>query len=180
MQCAGTGVLEKVVRTPVGLESILADRRQLRRVGTEGMSVLSMCRRLEARGPVSTGLLQILDGLRGVAVLGVMELESPAINAGTRLGDRAGVSGPHNRRDRGYASPALTRYAARCPAHELESTCGSGLDEANPRRAPEVSLTVRKSYCLVKRLEPDRGYHEPALPSGSTPLNRAVGALATP
>src|SRR5207247_5591089 len=29
-----------------------------------------------------------------------------------------------------------------------KSTCGSGLDEANPRRAPEVSLTARKSYCL--------------------------------
>jgi len=29
-----------------------------------------------------------------------------------------------------------------------KSTCGSGLHEANPRRAPEVSLTARKSCCL--------------------------------
>src|SRR5215468_7546994 len=39
---------------------------------------------------------------------------------------------------------------------------------------------ARVAYALVKRLEPYRGYHEHALPSGSIPLNRAVGAPATP
>ena len=39
---------------------------------------------------------------------------------------------------------------------------------------------ARVAYALVKRREPYRGYHEHALPSGSIPLNRAVGAPATP
>src|SRR4030095_2711841 len=39
---------------------------------------------------------------------------------------------------------------------------------------------ARVAYALVKRLEPYRGYHEHALPNGSVPLTRAVGAPATP
>jgi hypothetical protein len=39
---------------------------------------------------------------------------------------------------------------------------------------------ARVAYALVKRLEPYRGYHEHALPSGSIPLTRAVGAPTTP
>ena len=39
---------------------------------------------------------------------------------------------------------------------------------------------ARVAYALVKRLETYRGYHEHALPSGSIPLTRAVGAAATP
>jgi hypothetical protein len=58
-------------------------------------------------------------------------------------------------------------------------------DPGNPdvRRqalAAVAAKTARVVYALVKRLEPYRGYHEKALPSGSIPLNRAVGALATP
>jgi hypothetical protein len=58
-------------------------------------------------------------------------------------------------------------------------------DPGNPdvRRqalAAVAAKTARVVYALVKRLEPYRGYHEQALPSGSIPLNRAVGALATP
>ncbi len=39
---------------------------------------------------------------------------------------------------------------------------------------------ARVAYALVKRNQPYRGYHEHALPSGSIPLIRAVGATPTP
>jgi len=39
---------------------------------------------------------------------------------------------------------------------------------------------ARVAYAVVKHDQPSRGYHEHALPSGSIPLKRAVGAHATP
>jgi hypothetical protein len=59
-------------------------------------------------------------------------------------------------------------------------------DPGNPdvRRKALTAVAAKMArvvaYALVNRLEPYRGYHEHALPSGSIPLNRAVGALATP
>ena len=58
-------------------------------------------------------------------------------------------------------------------------------DPTNPdvRRKALTAVAAkmaRVAYALVKRQEPYRGYHEHALPSGSIPLKRAVGALATP
>src|SRR5262245_13623234 len=58
-------------------------------------------------------------------------------------------------------------------------------DPTNPdvRRKALTAVAAkmaRVAYALVKRQEPYRGYHEHALPSGSIPLKRAVGAPATP
>jgi len=39
---------------------------------------------------------------------------------------------------------------------------------------------ARVAYAVVKHDQPYHGYHEHALPSGSIPLKRAVGARATP
>jgi hypothetical protein len=39
---------------------------------------------------------------------------------------------------------------------------------------------ARMAYAVVKHDQPYRDYHEHALPSGSIPLKRAVGAHATP
>jgi transposase len=58
-------------------------------------------------------------------------------------------------------------------------------DPGNPdlRRKALTAVAAkmaRVAYALVKRNQPYRGYHEHALPSGSIPLIRAVGAPATP
>jgi transposase len=58
-------------------------------------------------------------------------------------------------------------------------------DPGNPdvRRKALTAVAAkmaRVAYAVVKRNQPYRGYHEHALPSGSIPLTRAVGASATP
>ena len=58
-------------------------------------------------------------------------------------------------------------------------------DPGNPdvRRKALTAVAAkmaRVAYAIVKRNQPYRGYHEHALPSGSIPLKRAVGARATP
>ena len=58
-------------------------------------------------------------------------------------------------------------------------------DPGNPdvRRKALTAVAAkmaRVAYAIVKRNQPYRGYHEHALPSGSIPLMRAVGAIATP
>jgi len=58
-------------------------------------------------------------------------------------------------------------------------------DPGNPdvRRKALTAVAAkmaRVAYAVVKRNQPYRGYHEHALPSGSIPLKRAVGASATP
>ncbi len=58
-------------------------------------------------------------------------------------------------------------------------------DPGNPdvRRKALTAVAAkmaRVAYAIVKRNQPYRGYHEQALPSGSIPLKRAVGARATP
>jgi transposase len=58
-------------------------------------------------------------------------------------------------------------------------------DPGNPdvRRKALTAVAAkmaRVAYAVVKRNQPYRGYHEHALPSGSIPLMRAVGASATP
>lgn len=58
-------------------------------------------------------------------------------------------------------------------------------DPGNPdvRRKALTAVAAkmaRVAYAVVKRNQPYRGYHEHALPSGSIPLMRAVGARATP
>ena len=58
-------------------------------------------------------------------------------------------------------------------------------DPRNPdvRRKALTAVAAKMArvvYARVKRNQPYRGYHEHALPSGSIPLVRAVGAIATP
>jgi hypothetical protein len=58
-------------------------------------------------------------------------------------------------------------------------------DSGNPdvRRKALTAVAAkmaRVAYAVVKHDQPYHGYHEQALPSGSIPLKRAVGARATP